>query len=179
MVALIYTRWTGKYTTSRGSGKYKFSLKTPLCCLSFAVTAISVLQETGLCYQQSRYFAFTTYKEIYIWIPNFVLLLGPQSQNILLWHVDCMYVFWWKGSSRLKNTTQSLSLPLPPVLGCWDQSVWAAVSCWAWVRGSLLHFVIKSYWWTINAQNFKHVTGLHNEITVKSTPPLVWSISIG
>lgn len=39
MVALICTRWTGKYTTSHGLGKYKFSQS-----LSFAIASISVLE---------------------------------------------------------------------------------------------------------------------------------------
>lgn len=126
MVALIYTRWTGKYTTSHGSGKYKFNLKTLLCCLSFAFASGFGREETGLCYQQPMYFAYATYKEIQIWIPNFILLLGLQSQNDLLWRVDCMYVFWCEVSSKLKNTTQSLS---PPLQCCWDAATRLSKPC--------------------------------------------------
>lgn len=164
--------------TIHGSRKCKFSLKTPLCCVSFAIASISVLEETGLCYQPPMYFAFTTYKVIHIWIPYFILVLGLQSLNNLLWLVDCIYIFWWGLSSSLKNNS-AVSLSSPhPVSGYWDQSAepccrlsrkllsmsqegTAALCHKVWLRHNSQTF--------FHAQNFKHITGLHKKITVRST----------
>ncbi|EOA95948.1 hypothetical protein Anapl_16718 [Anas platyrhynchos] len=69
-----------------------------ICCRSAGTTSL----------WPSVYFALTIYKEIPFGIPNFVFLLGLQTQTTLLRHVVCKYIGSRGGSFRLKTTSVSI-----------------------------------------------------------------------